>query len=134
MHVPDSAPTAAPSSRRLLTFVPTQDQQLSKRFYLALGAKLVGEEGGLVDVELAGTRLLLQDYYAKDWAENFMFILSVDDAQAWFEHVSALVASGEFPGVRVKPPEPQDWGALVTYVWDPVGVLIHIAQPLPEGG
>ena len=29
---------------------------------------------------------------------------------------------------RVAEPQQQDWGALVTYVWDPCGVLLHFTQ------
>ena len=38
---------------------------------------------------------------------------------------------GSFGGPpRVNPPKEEDYGALVTYIWDPAGVLLHMAQPL----
>jgi uncharacterized glyoxalase superfamily protein PhnB len=55
----------------------------------------------------------------------------VEDAGAWYEHVKAVVDSGEFPGTRVNPPKEEPYGARVTYAWDPCGVLLHFAQPVP---
>ena len=45
--------------------------------------------------------------------------------------VSESAAEGEFGDARVAPPQQQDWGAIVTYVWDPCGVLLHFTQFTP---
>jgi hypothetical protein len=104
-------------------YVPAKDFAQSQRFYRALGFTLTPGWGGTVDCELGEMRFRLQDYYVADWANNLMFSIGVDDARAWYEHVAALVASGELAGARVKPPEEVD-GVLVTHVWDPSGVLL----------
>lgn len=109
-------------------FAPSKSLAVSKAFYTALGWKLNWEDEGLAELELAGVRFLLQKYYAKEWAENFMFHVDVPDAQAWYDHAAAVIATGQFPGARVTPPKHESWGAIVTYVWDPCGVLIHFAQ------
>ena len=65
----------------------------------------------------------------EDWANNLMFKIGVDDARAWYDRAAALVASGEYPGARVK--EPEDVGdSLVTHVVDPAGVLLVFVQSL----
>ena len=97
-------------------------------FYLALGWKDLWSDANLMVLEIADSRMYLQNYYAKAWAENFMLHLSVADAGAWYERVSALVDGGGFPGVRGAAPKHETYGALVTYVWDPSGVLLHCAQ------
>ena len=79
-------------------------------------------------MENADQRFYLQNYYVKEWAENVMLHVSVDDAQAWAQHVSELIAQDRYPGVRVAEPKAEPYGALVTYVWDPSGVLLHFAQ------
>jgi hypothetical protein len=83
--------------------------------------------GGTVDFELNGHRFRLQNYYVKDWAENFMVVIGVDDAQAWHQHVQRIVAGGDYPGVRIKPPEAVDT-SLVLHVIDPSGVLLVFVQ------
>ncbi|RYG58532.1 hypothetical protein EON80_26930 [bacterium] len=70
----------------------------------------------------------LQDYFVRDWAENLMFVLDVDDANAWYERARLVLADGTFPQARVKPPEAID-DALVTHLWDPSGVLLVIVAP-----
>jgi hypothetical protein len=112
----------------LRCFVPAKDFAVSKAFYVALGCAMEWNDDGLAVMAWAGSRFYLQNYYQKDWAENSMLHLTVADAHAWHAHVSALLAGGAFPGARVAPPKREDYGALVTHVWDPSGVLLHFAQ------
>jgi hypothetical protein len=112
----------------LRTFVPAQDFALSKSFYSALGCDLEWSDENQALFNLAGSRFYLQRYYVKDWAENSMLHISVQDASRCFSDISELVASGRFPSVRVAGSKQEPYGALVTYVWDPSGVLLHLAQ------
>jgi len=109
-------------------FVPAQDFALSKRFYTSLGWKLNWEMDGLAELEPADSRILLQDFYVREWAENWMLYVVVDDARAWFEHVDARIGEGSFGDARVQEPREEAYGALLTYVHDPSGVLIHFAE------
>lgn len=109
-------------------FVPTRDFDESLRFYTALGWRLNWRHGTLAEVELGGVRLFLQGFYAKKLAENFMIYVDVEDAAAWYQHIAAVLKNNAFPKARVAPPKEEPHGALVTYAWDPCGVLIHFAQ------
>jgi predicted enzyme related to lactoylglutathione lyase len=108
-------------------YMPAKDFELSKRFYAQLGFHMSEGWGGTADFELNGCRFRLQDYYVQDWANNFMVVIGVEDAQAWHQHVLGMIASGEFPGMRIKPPERVD-GSLVLHVVDPSGVLLVFVQ------
>lgn len=119
-----------PAVNDLKVFVPSRDFDESLRFYTTLGWRQNWRHDGLAELELAGVRLYLQNFYAKEWAENFMIYIDVADAAAWYEHVTAILADGAFPGARAAPPKEETYGALVTYVWDPCGVLLHFAQSL----
>ncbi len=57
-----------------------------------------------------------------------MLHVTVADAQACYDQVASLVESNTFPDVRVRAPKQESYGALVTYVTDPSGVLLHFAQ------
>jgi len=118
-----------PIASDIKVFVPARDFEESLRFYEALGWTRQWEHDGLAEIELAGVRLYLQDFYVQAWAENFMIYVDVEDAHAWYEHVRAVLQRGDFSSARVEPPTHEDYGALVTYVWDPSGVLIHCAEP-----
>ena len=108
-------------------YMPAKDFELSKRFYARLGFNMSEGWGGTADFELNGCRFRLQNYYVKDWAENFMVVIGVDDADAWHQHVRDMAASGEFGSMRIKAPEAVD-GALVLHVVDPSGVLLVFVQ------
>lgn len=114
--------------RDVRSFVPAKDFDVSKAFYLALGWQLTWSDDSLALLEIANQRFYLQRYYVREWAENSMLHVSVADAQACFEQIDALIASGRFPGARVAAPRHEAYGALVTHVWDPSGVLLHLAQ------
>lgn len=108
-------------------YVPARDFEESKRFYIELGFSMTEGWGGTADFELGAARFRLQNYYVKDWADNMMFTVGVDDAQAWYARAQEMVTSGRYKSVRVKPPEDVD-GSIVTHVCDPSGVLLVFVQ------
>ena len=110
------------------SFVPARDYHLSLGFYRALGCTVRWSDDTLAVLELGPSRFYLQNYYVKEWAENCMLHISVSDAWSWKKRIDALVSGAEFPGVRVNEPKSEAYGALVTYAWDPSGVLLHFAE------
>lgn len=120
---------AAPKISDLKTFVPANDYAVSKKFYVGLGGTVNWEndEATLCEIELGPSRFFLQDYYVKDWADNSMLMLTVDDARAWYDHAATLIKSGGLGAARLLEPKQEHHG-LVTYVWDPCGVLLHFTQ------
>ncbi|MCY1057706.1 VOC family protein [Nannocystis sp. SCPEA4] len=123
---------SAPPAIVARPFVPTKDFDLSKTFYEALGfEKLLDSEVAIFSCGGSGG-FILQRYYVKDWAENFMMQLVVEDLDAWWAHLEGLDLPGRF-GVRAPtPPAMQPWGLRVAHVFDPVGVLWHVCQQDPE--
>lgn len=119
-HIPTGAELARP-------FLPTQDFDLSKRFYEALGFDKV-LDGDVAIFNAGSGGFILQRYYQKDWAENFMMQLIVDDLDAWWAHIESLDLPGSFGVQAPKPPAMQPWGLRIAYVYDPCGVLWHIAE------
>ena len=112
----------------LKPFVGAKDFHQSLPFYQAIGFCLNFKNDDLAELELAGHRILLQNYYEKIWCENSMLFIAVESAQACFDDISAVVASEDYGDARLVPPRQQDYGALVTFVWDPSGVLLHFAE------
>jgi len=92
------------NSSDIKTFIGSKNFEESRDFYVALGWKLN--------------------------FENSMLHITIEDAEAWYKHVTAVLEVRSYGAARVRPPKEQDYGALVTFVWDPVGVLLHFAQPL----
>ena len=117
-----------PTGKELIRpFVPARDYELSKRFYESIGfEKLL--DGDVAIFRLGCSGFILQRYYQKDWAENFMMQLMVDDLDAWWLHIQALDLPAQFGVSPPKPPAMQPWGLRTVYLSDPCGVLWHVAQ------
>ena len=112
----------------LKAFVPARDFELSMRFYLDLGFSEKWSNGQTAELELGGYRFLLQSFYVKEHAENFMMHLMVEDADAWWEHIKSAGLAEKYQLYMAKPPVLQPWGLRVLYLTDPTGVLWHIAD------
>jgi hypothetical protein len=120
----------SPQASDVKIFVPAMNFRESLEFYTSLGWKQnwKDEDDGLAELELAACRFYLQNYYHKDWANNFMMHIAVNDARAWWEHATKVIAEGKYQYARLNEPKQEAYGALVTYVWDPAGVLLHFAE------
>ena len=117
-----------PIVNAIVAFVPSKDFDKSKNFYLDLGCEQTwGDEGGC-GLRIDGKTIILQNFYVKDHAENFMMQLMVDDLDAWWSHIDSLDLAKQFGVPSPKPPAMQPWGLRVAYVVDPSGVLWHVAQ------
>ena len=112
------------------TFIGSKDFNESRDFYISLGWKLNFDRGDIAELELEGSSFYLQKYYQKDWCENTMLYIAVEDAEAWYKYVTTVLENNSFGDARVQAPIKQDYGALVTFVHDPSGVLLHFAQML----
>ena len=114
-------------TERIRPFLPAKDYDLSKRFYQALGFEMVLDgEVAIFNTNSGG--FILQRYFQKEWAENSMVQLMVDDLDAWWAHIESLDLSAKFGVAPPKPPQMQPWGLRIAYVVDPAGVLWHVAQ------
>lgn len=120
--------TQVPAGNELVRpFLPTRDFELSKRFYEALGFEKV-LDGDVAIFNAAFGGFVLQRYYQKDWADNSMMQLMVDDLDAWWTRIQSLNLPGHFGVPAPRKPAMQPWGLRIAYVVDPAGVLWHVSQ------
>jgi uncharacterized glyoxalase superfamily protein PhnB len=112
----------------LKTFVPAEDFELSKNFYLDLGFRQNWGDSQIAEFEIDGYRFLLQKFYVPDHAGNFMMSLMVENADEWWEHIHAAGLIEKYNLSLATPPKIQPWGLRVLYLADPSGVLWHISD------
>lgn len=112
----------------LRPFVPALDLRRSADFYAALGFGIQPLGDAVAHAAMGRFAFLLQAYDRKDFAEQFMMHLLVRDLDAWWAHIAALDLAGRFAVPAPKPPAMQPWGMRVAYVFDPSGVLWHVAE------
>lgn len=123
---------AVPSGTELARpFLPSRDLALSKAFYEALGFEKLLDSADVAIFRSGSSGFLLQRRYQKDWAENCMMQLMVDDLDSWWAHILSLDLPRRFAVPPPKAPALQPWGLRIAYVIDPCGVLWHVAQRRP---
>jgi catechol 2,3-dioxygenase-like lactoylglutathione lyase family enzyme len=112
-------------------FVPARDFDLSKRFYQDLGFTLAWSSDDLAYFRHGQSSFLLQNFYIKEHAGNFMMHLLVEDLDAWWRHVESQNVVTTY-GVMAQPPADRPWGMRDFVIVDPTGVLWRIAQNIPK--
>lgn len=116
------------SAKSLRTFIGSKDFEQSRAFYRTLGfhETPLGPKLSLFEVHEQFS-FHLQDFYIKDWLENSMLFLAVEDLDLRLSQVEALRLHENFPGAKVSKIKNEEWGR-VFYIHDPSGVLWHIAE------
>lgn len=114
-------------ANEIKAFVPARDFELCKRFYGDLGFTIPWSSDDLAYLHAGNASFLLQKFYAKQHAENFMMHMLVDDVQAWWQHVQTTGLAERY-GVRTEPPADRPWRIRDFVLFDPTGVLWRIGQ------
>lgn len=122
--------TSLANTSNLRPFVPAKDFAVSRAFYQDLGATEVWASTDMVLLQLGASQFYLQDAYVREWAENTMLFLMVDDLETLWKELQALDLVNRYPGIRWKQPTDYDWGLREIHLIDPAGVLWHFARPL----
>lgn len=118
--------------RAFRPFIPAKEFETSLRFYKAIGFEAYSLGETLAELRLGTHAFLLQGYYVKEWAENTVMHVLVEDVDAWWRHIDSLALNHQFHVSPPAPPRVEPWGLTVTYVFDPSGVLWHFAQVTPK--
>ena len=116
----------------LKAFVPAKDPAIARQFYSDLGFKQNWANDEIAEFQIGAFRFLLQNFYVKEHAGNFVMSLLVEDADPWWKHINDINLPEKYPGIMAKPPTMQPWGLRVLYLSDPSGVLWHIADQRDE--
>lgn len=111
----------------LQPFVPSGSNfEKSKELFVELGFKITWDAGGYIGFEKDGCRFILQHYDNKEFAENFMVSVNVDNAEEFWKFVTEKKISERF-GIRISPPVQQPYGKEVNLI-DIAGVCWHFVE------
>jgi uncharacterized glyoxalase superfamily protein PhnB len=112
-------------------YVPARDFERSKQFYQDLGFTMPWSSDALAYFRHGDSLFLLQNFYVKEHADNFMMHMLVKDADAWWQHIQTRGIAAKY-GIRVDPPEDRDWGIRDLILVDPTGVLWRIGHNIED--
>ena len=118
----DDAARLAATIKAMRPMVPAKDFAVSQRFYGDLGFQPRLLTDNLIEMNLGSCSFFLQNYYVRDWADNFVIHLYVSQVQPWWDRIVAADLASRY-GVKTRAPHRAEWGATVAHLIDPAGVL-----------
>lgn len=110
---------------KLRLFLPSLDYQVSIRFYQEIGFEIAWQSDDLTIMKHHELEFFIQNAYVKDWAENTMIQLFVEDIQQFYDQIETM--KNDYPMIRFKAIQEEDYGTTF-HLLDPAGVLIHVMQ------
>lgn len=108
-------------------FIGAKDYDLSRTFYKDLGFSEVVLSSNMSLFEWGGIGFYLQKAYVKDWIDNTMVFVEVDDVESFWQSMSSLDLTTKYENVKLVPIKHMEWGK-ECFVHDPSGVLWHFGQ------
>ena len=108
----------------LRPFIGSKDFDVSRGFYHDLGFEETVIDNNMSVFKTGAIAFYLQRYYAKEWIENTMLFLEVEDVDRYFDELKALDLPARYPGVKLTPIRTEAWGR-ECFLHDPAGVLWH---------
>ncbi|MFK8011459.1 MAG: hypothetical protein AB8B80_05425 [Marinicellaceae bacterium] len=114
-------------TQSIRTFIGAKDYNVSRNFYREIGFEevIISENMSLFTLGKIG--FYLQDYYAKDWIDNSMVFLEVDDMKGALNDLKKLQLTKRYDNVKLSKIHRNDWGNEF-FLHDPSGVLWHIGE------
>jgi catechol 2,3-dioxygenase-like lactoylglutathione lyase family enzyme len=108
-------------------FIGSKNYEVARNFYRDLGFEevILSPNMSLFKADQLG--FYLQDAYVKDWIDNTMVFLEVDDVDRYWKELSALDLPAKYPNVKLTPIKTDYWGR-ECFLHDPSGILWHFGE------
>ncbi len=108
-------------------FIGAKNFEQSRNFYRDLGFQESILFPTMSYFKTDGLGFYLQDAYVKDWIDNTMVFMEVEDVGRYWKELVALDLSSKYAGVKLVPIRVHDWGK-ECYLHDPSGILWHFGE------
>jgi catechol 2,3-dioxygenase-like lactoylglutathione lyase family enzyme len=116
------------TARSIRAFIGAENFEESRQFYRDLGFEetVLFKNMSLFKVS-DNLGFYLQDAYVKDWIDNSMIFLEVDDVDRYWNELQSLGLDKKYKKVRLTSIKKYDWGR-ECFMHDPSGVLWHFGE------
>ena len=114
--------------KKIIPFVPAKDYSICQSFFEDLGFHRNFETEEFTEFKSGNEAFYLQKFYVKEWAENCVIKLWVDDLDSWAKKANLVNSSEKYLGTRMVGPKLFPWGMREVHLIDPTGVLWQFAQ------
>lgn len=115
-------------SKSIRAFIGAKNYQESRGFYRELGFEefVIDKTMSLFKVN-DHLAFYLQDYYIKDWVDNSMLFLEVDDVDKCKSDLLERGLDKKYTNVRFSDIKIENWGKEL-FMHDPSGILWHFGE------
>ena len=111
-------------TRSIRPFIGSKNFEISRQFYQDLGFKETVLMPNFSVFEMDSIAFYLQDAYVKDWVDNTMVFIEVEDLDGFWEKFLKLDLAAKYETARLVPIQNNHWGREF-FVHDPCGILWH---------
>ena len=108
-------------------FIGANDFQISKQFYRNLGFDESIISHNMSYFSTQGLGFYLQDAAVKDWIDNTMVFMEVDDVEEYWKELLSLDLTSKYENVKLTAIKTFDWGK-ECFLHDPSGILWHFGE------
>ena len=108
-------------------FIGAKEYDISRSFYRDLGFEEVILSPDMSLFKSGSLAFYLQDAYVKEWIENTMIFMEVDNTQEFYDRLKSLDLSSKYKEVKLTPTREESWGR-ECFLHDPSGVLWHFGE------
>jgi len=114
-------------TRSIRPFVGCRNFEEARSFYNTLGFTEVAISHNMSLFQIGNFGFYLQDAYVKDWIDNTMLFMEVEDVHEFWNDLVALDIPDKYKDARIVPIRTESWGK-ECFVHDPSGVLWHFGE------
>ena len=108
-------------------FIGSKNYKISRNFYLDLGFEEIITSEKMSYFSLGNFGFYLQDAYVKDWIDNSMIFLEVENLENSLNEIQNLKLTDKYENVRLSKIVHNEWGNEF-FLHDPCGILWHIGN------
>lgn len=108
-------------------FIGARNYEESRNFYRDLGCVEVVLSPSMSLFSMGSVAFYLQDAYVKDWIDNTMVFVEVNNASKYYNELLALNLPAKYTGTALMPVRTEHWGR-ECFLHDPSGILWHFGE------
>ncbi len=114
-------------AKSIRTFIGSKNYNNSRNFYLDLGFDEIITSEKMSYFCIGEFGFYLQDAYVKDWIDNSMIFLEVDNLESNLKNIQSLRLTEKYKNVRLSEIKHNEWGNEF-FLHDPCGILWHFGK------
>lgn len=115
------------TAKSIRPFIGSKNYIISRTFYQDLGFQEIVISSNMSYFKTGEMGFYLQDAYVKDWVDNTMVFMEVNDVKQFWNDLLALELPIKYDNVKLIPIKELIWGR-ECFLHDPSGILWHFGE------